>query len=198
MSKSKFTTLDLTLGAMFVALMAIGANITSYAPFLQIWNVPLTLQTFVAILAGIVLGSRMGAISLCVYLLVGLAGAPVFARFGAGFDTLVTPTFGFILSYILLAYVVGKIVEHKRSLPIYIFATVVGLIINYVVGVNWLYGAYVFWVGLPDGYSYTVAWMGMAPFLVKDLALAIVAAFFGYRLERSVLQNSQFRRQKSA
>ena len=60
----KLRTTEITLAGMFVALMAIGANITSIVPFMVIGGVPITLQTFFAILAGVVLGSRLGAISM--------------------------------------------------------------------------------------------------------------------------------------
>ena len=62
----KLRTTDLTAAAMFVALMAVGANITSIAPFMVVGGVPITLQTFFAILAGVVLGSRLGAIAMMV------------------------------------------------------------------------------------------------------------------------------------
>src|SRR5699024_7158080 len=64
--------LNLTLGAMFVALTAIGANMTSIVPFLVIGGVPITLQTFFAVMAGLVLGSRLGAFSMFVYMVLGL------------------------------------------------------------------------------------------------------------------------------
>ena len=83
-TNKRFRTLDLTLAGMFAALMAIGANITSWAPFLQVGGVPLSLQPFFVILAGLLLGSRMGSISMIVYVLIGIAGAPVFAQFKAG------------------------------------------------------------------------------------------------------------------
>ncbi len=69
----RFHVLDLALAAMFVALMAIGANIVSWAPFLQVAGVPLSMQPFFAILAGLLLGSRLGALSMTVYMLVGVA-----------------------------------------------------------------------------------------------------------------------------
>ena len=73
----RFHVLDLALAAMFVALMAIGANIVSWAPFLQVAGIPLSMQPFFAILAGLLLGSRLGALSMTVYMLVGAAGAPI-------------------------------------------------------------------------------------------------------------------------
>src|SRR3954449_1171638 len=120
--KRGFKTIDLTLAGMFVALMAIGANITTFVPFLVVGGVPITLQTFFAILAGLVLGSRLGVITTSVYAFIGLVGIPVFAQFGAGLGHLFKPTFGFILSYILVAYIVGKMVEKKKKVSSFIIA----------------------------------------------------------------------------
>ncbi len=114
----RFHVLDLALAAMFVALMAIGANIVSWAPFLQVAGIPLSMQPFFAILAGLLLGSRLGALSMTVYMLVGVAGAPIFANFKAGFGALLDPTGGFIIAFIIVAYVSGKLVEQKRTTDI--------------------------------------------------------------------------------
>ena len=111
----KLKTIDLTLASMFVALMAVGANITSIIPFMVVGGVPITLQTFFGILAGLILGSRLGTITTTVYAFVGLVGVPVFAQFSGGVGALIKPTFGFILSFILAAYVTGKIVEKYKS-----------------------------------------------------------------------------------
>ena len=91
-SKTKLRVVDLVYCAMFATLMMIGANITSFAPFMVVGGVPITLQTFFAILAGLILGSKRGAIAVTVYMLIGLAGAPVFARFSGGFSQILSPT----------------------------------------------------------------------------------------------------------
>src|SRR5690625_2750682 len=90
--KKKWTALNLTLGSLFVALRAIGANITTIAPFLVVGGVPITLHTIFAILAGLVLGSRLGDFSMYVYMMLGLAGVPIFAQFKGGIATLFSPT----------------------------------------------------------------------------------------------------------
>jgi len=197
MKSRKMTPLDITMGSLFVALMAIGANIVSWVPFMNIGGVPITLQTFFAILAGLVLGSRLGALSMTVYMLVGLAGAPIFAKFGGGIGTLLSPTFGFILSYIFTAYLVGKLTQKNRTLPKYIVAAILGMALNYIFGTNWMYGAYILWYGAPEGFSYSMAWAWMMAPLPKDLILSALAGVFALRLERSVLSRSQLRRQQS-
>jgi len=183
-SKSKWRTVDLVYCALFATLMMIGANITSFAPFMVVGGVPITLQLFFAVLAGLVLGSRLGALSITVYMLIGLAGAPVFARFGGGFAQILSPTFGFIVAFILVAFIVGKIVENHSSKRMYITAAVVGAIVSYLIGTNWMYAAYMLWFSAPEGFTYKMAWLWMMPPLPKDLILAVFAGIFGYRLQK--------------
>lgn len=173
-------TLKLVHIAMFAALMAIGANLTS---FLIIGGVPITLQTFFAILAGLILGSRLGAASMIVYALIGLAGVPVFAQFSGGMDTIISPTFGFILSFIMIAYVTGLIAEKSPTRKGFVFAALAGLFVNYVFGTNWMYAAYKLWFAAPEGFTYWMAWAWMVPPFPKDLILAVLAGIFGFRLK---------------
>ncbi|MCJ1909895.1 biotin transporter BioY [Planococcus ruber] len=177
-------TLHLIHIAMFSALMAIGANISA---FLIIGGVPITLQTFFAILAGILLGSRMGAISMVVYAFIGLAGVPVFAGFSGGMDTLISPTFGFIVSFVFVAYIAGMVVKKFPSRTGFIAAALVGTAVNYLIGTNWMYAAYKLWFSAPEGFTYQLAWAWMAVPLPKDLILAVLAGLFGFRL-RPIVQ----------
>ncbi|WP_163536518.1 biotin transporter BioY [Gracilibacillus sp. YIM 98692] len=197
MKNGKFGALDLTMGSMFVALMAIGANITSIVPFLVIGGVPITLQTFFAVLAGLLLGSRLGAFSMFTYMILGLVGAPVFAQFKGGAAVLLAPTFGFIVSFIIVAFVAGKIVENKRHLSRYIIAAIVGTAINYIFGTHWMYAAYIFWVDAPSGFTYSLAWYWMVFPLPKDVVLAVVAGILAFRVDKSVLSKSNFRNQQN-
>ncbi|ULT57487.1 biotin transporter BioY [Neobacillus drentensis] len=192
----KLRALDLTLAAMFVALMAIGANISTIAPFLHVGGVPITLQTFFAILAGAILGSRLGSIAMIVYMLVGLVGVPVFADFTGGLSIIIRPTFGFILSYILAAFIIGKIVETNKSLPAFIIASLIGMAVNYLFGTNWMYFAYKLWGAAPEGFSYKMAWLWMVAPLPKDLILSVLAGIMAHRLEKTVLSKGQFKQLK--
>ena len=192
----KFRALDLTLAGMFVALMAIGANIATIAPFLHVGGVPITLQTFFAILAGAILGSRLGSIAMIVYMLVGIVGVPVFADFIGGPSIIFRPTFGFIISYIFTAFIIGKIVEKKKSMAAFIIAALIGMAVNYLFGTNWMYYAYKFWAAAPDGFTYKMAWLWMVAPLPKDIVLAVLAGIMAHRLERTVLSKGQFKHLK--
>ncbi|MBB2479907.1 biotin transporter BioY [Bacillus sp. APMAM] len=201
MGKQKLRAIDLCYAAMFVALTMIGANLTSLVPFLVIGGVPITLQTFFAVLAGVLLGSRLGAISMTVYAFVGLVGAPVFAGFKGGPSIILSPTFGFIVSFIILAFIAGKIVEKSaEKLSVYIGASLIGMIINYLFGTNWMYFAYKFWAAAPEGFTYKMAWTWMLPPLPKDMILSIFAGIMAYRLHKTVKlkKSNTVNQQKSA
>ncbi|MCU9594756.1 biotin transporter BioY [Caldibacillus thermolactis] len=190
--KGKLKTIEITLISLFVVLIAIGANITTIAPFLIVGGVPITLQTFFAILAGLILGSRLGVMATTVYMIGGLIGLPLFAQFRGGIAALFFPTFGFILSFILAAFVCGKIVKNKKTVTPYIIAALVGTAINYVVGTNWMYFAYLNWAQAPEGFSYGMAWLWMIAPLPKDIILAFVAGIIAHRMHVSVLTKGQF------
>jgi biotin transport system substrate-specific component len=189
----RLKTIEITLAGLFIVLIAIGANITSIVPFLVIGGVPITLQTFFAILAGLILGSRLGTITTSVYAFGGLIGLPLFAQFKGGLGMLFSPTFGFILSFILAAFVVGKIVKKKKTVTPYIVAALVGTAINYIVGTNWMYFAYLNWAEAPDGFTYGMAWLWMLAPMPKDIILAVVAGVFAHRMRVSILSKGRFK-----
>ena len=86
-------TVRLVLCALFAALIAVGAFIKIPIPY-----IPLTLQTLFTMLAGLMLGGRLGAISVCVYVAIGLAGLPVFTQ-GGGQMYVLKPTFGYLIGF---------------------------------------------------------------------------------------------------
>ena len=91
----------MVLCAMFVALIAVGAFITIHIPI-----VPLSLQDMFVLLAAVLLGPKWGCLSVCIYLVMGLAGIPIFTQ-GGGIGYLLRPTFGYLLGYIPGSYLVG-------------------------------------------------------------------------------------------
>ena len=79
--------------------------------------VPFTLQLFFVTMAGFVLGPRLGAVSALVYVALGLLGVPIFTE-GGGLGYVFKPTFGYLISFALAAYVTGKI-AHSAKEPSY-------------------------------------------------------------------------------
>ncbi|MBR1565561.1 MAG: biotin transporter BioY [Oscillospiraceae bacterium] len=103
------STTDIVYCGMFASLMAVGAFIKIMIP-IGIWEVTFSLQFFFALLAGFLLGAGRGLAAVGCYLLIGLAGVPVFAH-GGGLMYLMKPTFGFLIGFAAAAYVAGKISE---------------------------------------------------------------------------------------
>lgn len=180
---------NLVLSGLFAAFMAVGANIS---PFLVIGGVPVTLQLLFAILAGGLLGSRWGAFSMLAYMLIGLAGAPVFAQFKGGPASLLSPTFGFIISFIFVAYATGKMVGDRVNVAKkhYFGAGILSIALNYLIGANLMYLAFKFWAAAPTGFSYAVAWSWMAAYLPLDIVVTIVSLGVLARLRKALKRTS--------
>jgi biotin transport system substrate-specific component len=95
----------------FAFLTALGAQIAIPLPGTP---VPLTLQTLFVLLAGIVLGARLGALSMAFYLALGLTGYHVFALGGLGLATLCGPTGGYLAGFVLAQPVLGWMTNGRR------------------------------------------------------------------------------------
>lgn len=126
---------DAVLIALFTALTAVGAFIKIPIP-----HVPLTLQTLMVMFAGLILGSRRGALSQVLYLVLGLLGLPIFAQ-GGGPAYILQPSFGFLLGFVAGAYVIGKMTEGERNLSLSrtLMALILGQASIYLLGIAYLY-----------------------------------------------------------
>ena len=140
--------------------------------------VPFSLMPFVVMLAGGILGARLGALSVVVYILLGLIGVPVFATppFG-GPAYVLQPTFGFLLGFILSAYVTGTLLKNREqgSFACYLFSMVAGIFAYYLIGLPYLYIILNFYIGNAVSVSKVLA-IGFTPFIIFDLVKAIAAA----------------------
>jgi len=174
---SKINIRQMTLISLFAALTAVGAFIS-----IPIYPVPLTLQTLFTLLAAMTLGSVMGASSQIIYVLLGVIGLPVFAGFKAGIGILFGPTGGFILGFIISAYIIGKIIELKKEKNIfyYFLAGIIGTIILYIVGITQL--SLVTGIGIKRALL-----IGALPFLPGDILKIIVASFIAHKFKMITL-----------
>jgi biotin transport system substrate-specific component len=153
----------IVLGALFVAALAQVKILLPFTP------VPLTGQTFAVLLVGATLGSKHGAASMALYIALGALGLPVFAGGESGMAYLSGATLGYLVGFVLAAYVIGLLAERglERSVRTSLIPFLVGTIIIYVCGVAWL-------TILLGSLSKAVA-AGLLPFLVGD-ALKLIAA----------------------
>ena len=167
---------DIAECALFVALMTAGANIS--IPF---FPVPLTFQTVLSVLAGLLLGWKKGAISMAVYCVAGLIGIPVFTNIGGGIAYVLKPTFGYVLGFILSALVAGLLVR-KDGLPFwrYLVAAVAAFLVNYAVGIPYFALVWQFYLNSPDLGKYVIEFNLL--YMPKDLALCLLAAVLAWRV----------------
>jgi len=98
------------------------------------YPVPFTLQTFVVLLAGGLLGARNGASSMTLYLILGAIGLPVFSSWGFGLARLAGPTGGYLLSFPLAALAIAAMLNERRSGVWTALAMVAGLLIIFSLG----------------------------------------------------------------
>jgi biotin transport system substrate-specific component len=153
----------IVLGSLFLAALA---QIEIVLPFTP---VPITGQTFGVLLIGATLGSKRGAASVILYITEGALGLPFFAGGASGFGILTGATAGYLVGFVVAAYVVGLLAERglERSVRTSIIPFLVGTIIIYAFGVAWL--------SIVLGSISKAVALGVLPFLFGD-ALKLLAA----------------------
>lgn len=175
--KKKYDVRDLVLCGIFTALIAIGAFIRIPVPL-----VPFTLQLFFVTMAGFLLGPRNGAVSAGLYMGLGLIGLPIFTE-GGGPAYLLKPTFGYIVGFVLAAYVVGRIAYGKGT-PSYkrlLGAAMAGLVVCYACGILYCYAVSNWILGISNGFWHAF-WVGGVLVAPGDIALGFLAAMIAKRL----------------
>lgn len=165
----KLSTRDLIITALFAALTAVGGIIS-----IPIGPVPITLQSLFVILAGIILGAKLGALSQITYVILGLIGLPVFSGGTGGLGAVVSPTFGFLIGYIIAAYIIGKLTEKSKSLSRIIYSVVLGSIVIYVMGIPYFYFIFTNYLGKSINF-YAALKYACIPFIPGDIIKAVIA-----------------------
>jgi biotin transport system substrate-specific component len=179
-STKRKTLTALVLSSLFAALISAGTFISIPLPFSP---VPIVLQNFFALLAGLILGPLFGAAAVALYLTAGALGAPVFAGAAGGIAHFAGPTGGFLFGYLLAGFTAGLIAGYPRrgvQIPLWriITATVAGFLIIYVPGVIQL--NYV----LGKGWLAALA-AGFFPFIAGDIIKGVIAVLITGRLRRT-------------
>ena len=155
-----------------VGVVALLAQVTIPLPL-----VPITGQTLGVILVGAALGSRRGAAALLTYLLIGLAGAPVFAEFSGGPASVLSPSFGFLLGFVPAAFVAGWFAERAwdRTPLLAMAGFVAASAVPFLFGVPYLAMILDAVMGVELGLGGVLA-AGLWPFIPSGLVKAAMAA----------------------
>jgi len=162
---------EIVMISLFAALTAVGAFIRIPLPY-----VPFTLQTLMVMIAGLVLGGRLAALSQLLYLAIGLLGVPIFAQ-GGGPGYFLQPSFGFLVGFIAGAYIIGRMVEglEKLSYPRVVTALILGQVAIHVFGIAYLYFNLNFIIHKPTSFFTTIK-IGLLVFIPGDIFKTFVAA----------------------
>lgn len=173
---------SMALIAMFAALIAVGAFLRIPGP------VPKTFQLFFTVLGALLLGSRGGSAAAGLYVLLGLVGVPLFTQ-GGGFSYVLHPNFGYLLGFIIGAWIIGKIAEGGRdgeaSIGRLLCAAYVGMLVCYAIGVVWLYVITNVVLGVTMS-AWKAFLYGFLVLIPGDIVLCGLAAFLARRLRKAM------------
>lgn len=168
---------EITYIALFAAIMGVLGLMPPI--MLGFTPVPITVQTLGVLLAGGILGARLGSYSIIVFLLVVAAGMPLLSGGRGGFGVFVGPSAGFLLGYPITAFCVGYILSKFRNLSLkHILLTnlTAGIFILYLFGIP--VQAFVMNLAIVD------VMKASAAFLPGDIMKAILASFIVYKLRK--------------
>lgn len=173
--KAPLTTRDLVYAAFFTCVTAVLGLV-----MLPMYPVPVTGQSMGPMLAGSVLGARLGAWSLIAFDFLAAAGVPVLSGMRGGLGIILGPTGGYILSWPVAAFVVGWLLGDKKQKTFarYLLAnTVGGVFVVYLIGASWL--------GLMQGLDFKTAFVeGALVFFPGDLVKVVSASAAARALNR--------------
>lgn len=158
----------LIVTALFAAIIGIMAQITIPLPL-----VPITGQTLAIGLAATILGKRYGVLSVLVYIMLGIAGLPVFSEMSSGIGVVFGPTGGYIIGFIPAAFFIGWLLERFGfTVKNAVIANIIAMIITLSFGAVWLkFVAELSWTAALTG--------GVTPFILVGIIKAILAATTG-------------------
>lgn len=171
---------EMILCAIFVALVAAGAFIR-----IPVGTDVYTLQFLFTLLAGLLLGARLGATAVATYVLLGLVGVPVFAS-GGGPGYVLQPTFGYLIGFILQAWYCGAAARRlsARNFKRLLATNGVGMAIVYVIGISYFYFVSNYVIDAPIAVWPVIFYCGILQ-VVPDFLLCVAAAGLAVRLEHA-------------
>lgn len=176
MKNKRLDVFSLCVTGVFAALVAVLSQIMIPLPT----GVPVTMQTFAVLLAGVALGAKRGGAAVGVYVLLGAVGAPVFAGFTGGLGVVFGPTGGFILAFPVMAYLAG--LGASRGAGRLVVGIVLAFAADYTAGV-------LMYCAVTGGGFAAGVMACVVPFLPADVVKAVLAVAVGLRC-RSLLKLS--------
>lgn len=178
-TKPRFNIRQIALVGLMTAVICILGPLALNIP---ISPVPISLGFLAIYFVSIVLGMKLGTLSVICYILLGLAGLPVFTNFVGGPGKLFGPTGGYIFGYIFMALICGFFSQKWGNKIIISF---LGMLLGTVVG--YLFGT--LWLAYQQSLTFVQAlFAGVIPYIPFDLIKLVAAMAVGTRLRRRLLQ----------
>ena len=174
MKKRALSIQDLCLVGTITSILIITAQISIPMPL----GVPMTMQTFTVMLAGILLGPRKGTLTIIMYLLLGSIGLPVFSNFRGGLQCLMGPTGGFLWTFPIMSWLTGlgaKFLPRRKDIFLLMLITV-----NII---NLLCGTVFFSILQKIPFSAAIATC-LLPFIPATILKMILATIAGTKIRK--------------
>ncbi len=172
------TTKDMTYCALLAAVICVLSPFT-----IAIGPVPLSLATFSVYLTATITGAKRSFISTLIYLLLGLAGLPVFSGGAGGLSKFAGPTGGYLIGYLFIAIIGGLFADKTNKIYLIIIGMIIGTAVLYAFGTAWFVKV------TESDLSYALS-VCVLPFLLPDLVKILVATFAGSMI-KSALKKSE-------
>ena len=173
MKNQKITTYQMAVTAVMAAMLCVLGPLT-----VPIGAIPISLANFVICLTAWLLGPKFGTLSVVIYLAIGLIGVPVFSGYGAGLAKVAGPTGGYLVGYLLLAFIGGLFIEKSNGQPV---VSAVGLVLGdaacYVLGTIW------FMILTGADLVSALGWC-VLPYLPGDAVKIVLAAVLTMQLDK--------------
>ena len=177
MKNKKITTYQMAVTALMAAVMCVLGPLS-----VPIGAVPISLTNLVICFTVWLLGPKFGTLSVAVYLLIGLVGVPVFSGYGAGLAKLAGPTGGYLVGFLLMAFIGGLFVEKSKGNPVISgVGLVLGIAASYVLGTVWFVSQ------MQCELSYALA-VCVYPFIAFDLGKVVISCILGSLLRKRLDQ----------
>ena len=172
---TKIKIKDIVIMALMESLLIICSKIQ-----FNIGPIPLTLQTFAVFIIPLLLGFKKSIIVFLTYIIMGIAGLPVFTK-GGGWSYIFEPSFGFVIGF-FLSSLVTSLASNKHNPYLKYITSTLGLLILNICGVIHMYLIMNYYLNLDKSISYVLT-VGVIPFIAKDFATMILSCIIYSRLQ---------------
>lgn len=175
----KFSVKQLALIGLMTAVICVLGPLALNIP---VSPVPISLGMLAIYFVVSVVGMKLGTASVIIYILLGLAGVPVFTNFTGGPAKLFGPTGGYIIGYIFMALICGFFADKfKKRLPLYFWGMILGTAVCYLFGTAWL--GYQMDLTFPQALA-----AGVLPYIPGDLLKLIIAMALGSQIRKRLFK----------